>query len=158
MSTMSYSQDAIDNLFKKYNGKEGYTSVFISKDLLQLAAELDKVDQDAFDGVLSDLKILIYDDHDVKKGEVFTDEVKSIISNGSYINIMEVIDGGDKVNFYAKKDGGKIVHFLMIAQDNGNDVLLSIKGNFTTKDLVKHGKNSEHHLGLENLKKLEKIQ
>jgi len=159
ISYFSYSQDAIDNLFQKYKGKDGFTSVYISKDLLQFVAEFDDdKDLDAINGKLSDLKILISEVRENDKNIGFTDEIKSLVSNGSFMNMMEVIDGKDKINFYVKKEGEKIIHLIMIAQNHDDEVLLSIKGDFTTRDLIKLGRNSGHHSGLDHLQKLEKVQ
>lgn len=159
ISFFSYSQDVIDNLFQKYRGKDGFTSVYISKDLLQFVAEFDDdTDLDAINGKLSDLKILVAERGVDNKNIDFTEEVKSLVNNSSFMNMMEVIDGKDKINFYAKKEGEKIVHLIMIAQNHDDEVLLSIKGDFTTRDLVKLGRNSGHHSGLDHLQRLEKVQ
>lgn len=146
------AQDFIDNLFSKYAGKENFTSIVISKDLLDFAFSFDKQDSaiEQLKGKISDLKILISNGPKSELSEGFTSEIMSNINKNSYLSLMEILDGKNKVNFYVKKENDKIVHLLLIAFEEDERVILSLKGKFSMKDLAEIGRDSHdgslHHL------------
>jgi len=144
ISCMSFAQESIDEVFRKYQGKEGYTSIHISKGLLQLAALFDEdsdTDLKKMDGKLDDLRILVADS--CSKG--LTDEIKGLLEKNSFISLMEVIDGHDKVNFYVQQNNARVSQLVLLATGHDEDVLLSIKGNFTLNELAELGRGSGRH-------------
>lgn len=153
------AQDFIDDIFSKYSGKDNFTSIVVSKDLFDFAFTLDNdKDMEKLKGKISDLKILISENQ--SEGNVgFTNEIRDNISKNSYLSLMEILDGKNKVNFYVKKNNDKIIHLLLLATEKEKEVLLSIKGEFTMKELAEIGKDSNvngsfHHLSyLKNLDK-----
>lgn len=138
------AQDFIDDLFRKYSGNDGFTSIVIGKDLLDFAFTIhnDK-DIDKLKGKISDLRILISDKHQ-QDVSTFKDEIKNSITKNDYQNLIEILDGKNKVNFYVKKDNDKIIHLILIASENNEEVLLSLKGQFTMKELIEMGKDSNN--------------
>lgn len=143
ITCLSFAQESIEELFRKYQGKEGYTSIHISKGLLQLAAQFDDSDADLkkLDGKLDDLRILVADSY--SKG--FTGEIKGLLEKGSFISLMEVIDGHGQVNFYVQKNNERVSQLVLLATGPDEDVLLSIKGNFTLNELAELGRGSGRH-------------
>jgi hypothetical protein len=162
------AQDFIDDVFNKYSGKDGFTSIVISNELLNFAFALDwgngnekdsEKNIDVRKGKVTDLKILVSKRHNDEERIDFISAIKGSFNKNSYLSLMEILDGKNKVNIYAKKDADKIVHLLLLATDDGEQVLLSLKGNFTLKDLVELGKNcndNESFHDLTYLKSLEK--
>lgn len=152
------AQDFIDNLFSKYAGKENFTSIVISKDLLDFAFSFDKQDSgiEQLKGKISDLKILISNDPKSDVSDGFTTEIMTNINKNNYLSLMEILDGKEKVNFYIKKENDKIVHLLLIAFEENEKVILSLKGKFTMKDLAEIGKDS-HDGSLHQLSHLKNI-
>jgi len=139
------AQDFIDEVFSKYSGKDGFTSIVISKDLLNFAFNAENDNSiEKLKGKISDLKILISDNHQSGVSLNFTDEIRNTINKNSYLSLMEILDGKNKVNFYVKKDNDKIVHLLLLAAEDDEQVVISLKGQFTMKELVEIGKDSEH--------------
>ena len=152
------AQDFIDDVFNKYSGKDNFTSIVISKDLLDFAFTIDKSkDLDKLKGKISDLKILISDN----KGENsigFTSEIRDNLNKNSYLSLIEILDGKTKVNFYVKKDNDKIVHLLLLATEKDSEVLLSLKGQFTMKELVEIGNDSNSHGSFHHLSYLKNLE
>ncbi len=152
------AQDFVDDVFNKYSGNQNFTSIVISKNLLDFAFTIDKEnDLNRLKGKISDLKILVSelkDDASIK----FVDEIRSSLNKNEYMSLIEIRDGKTKVNFYVKKNGEKIIHLLLLASEADQDVLLSLSGEFTMKDLSELGKcvkgdGSFHHLSyLKNVK------
>ncbi|NOU17957.1 MAG: DUF4252 domain-containing protein [Bacteroidales bacterium] len=139
------AQDFIDDLFRKYSGNDGFTSIVINKDLLDFAFIINNdKDIDKLKGKISDLRILISDEHQQGNNSTFKDEIKNSITKNNYQCLIEILDGKNKVNFYVKKDNDKIIHLILIASENNEEVLLSLKGQFTMKELIEMGKDSNH--------------
>jgi len=152
------AQDFVDDVFTKYSGNQNFTSIVISKNLLDFAFTIDKEnDLNRLKGKISDLKILV-SEHKDDVNLKFTDEIRSNLNKNEYMSLIEIKDGKTKVNFYVKKNGDKIVHLLLLASEADQDVLLSLSGEFTMKDLSEIGKcvkgdGSFHHLTyLKNVK------
>ena len=155
------AQDFIDDMFSKYSGNDNFTSIVISKNLLDFAFAIDKEKENGLEklkGKISDLKILISE----KKSDIstqFADEIRNNISKNSFLTLIEIIDGKKKVNLYVKKDNEIIVHLLLVATEEDQNVLLSLKGQFSKKDLAEIGRGTNvngsfNHLSyLRNLEK-----
>ena len=155
-TSFAMGQDFIDQVFKQYVGKQGFTSVVISPQVFTLLSAIDPNDKDlkTISEKISSLKILVSED----KAIGFTNEIRSKMKSTNFVSIMEVIDGKQKVNFYVKQSGETITDFVLIAIDDKEEVLLSITGNFKLNELANlGGKNAiggkDGHLSL--LKKLE---
>ncbi len=152
------AQDFVDDVFNKYSGNQNFTSIVISKNLLDFAFSIDKKnDLNNLKGKISDLKILVSERKDDANNN-FVDEIRSSLNKNEYMSLIEIRDGKTKVNFYVKKNGDKIIHLLLLASEAEQDVLLSLSGEFTMKDLSELGKcakgdGSFHHLTyLKNVK------
>lgn len=155
-SNIVFAQAFIDEVFQKYSGKPGFTSVMITPELFKLLALMDKNDPELqkISQKMSSLRILVSEEKTVG----FTNEVREKIAKLNYLNIMEVIDGSQKVNFYVQQKGDRITDFLLLSIDDREEVLLSITGNMTLNELSELGKSnswggSTGHLSL--LKNLE---
>jgi short subunit fatty acids transporter len=150
------SQGFIDDVFNRYSGKNGFTSVVISPQLFQIIALLDKEDQELqkLSEKLISLKILVSED----KSLGFTNEIKDRLKNGEYLNLMEVIDGKQKVNFYAKKKGDMISDLLLLAIDENEEVMLSLTGNFKLNELSNLGSSTSSIGGMAHISLLKKLE
>lgn len=139
------AQSIIDNLFSKYSGNDNFTSIIVNKSLLDFIFSMD-TDKDSkletLKGKISDLKILIADNRNSISAE-FAEEVKAYIADDSFMSLMEIIDGKKRVNLYVKKNNDKVVHLLLSAREEKQEVLLSLEGQFTMKDLVQIGRDSK---------------
>lgn len=149
------AQVFIDELFSKYAGKQGFTSVVIAPQVFKLLAFVDESDSDlqSLSEKLNSFRILVSED----KAIGFTDDIKIKIEKMNYLNIMQVLDGEQKVNFYVKQNGETITDFILLAIDGNEEVLMSITGNMKMKELANLGKSKglgkSGHLSL--LKSLE---
>ncbi|MBI9035855.1 MAG: DUF4252 domain-containing protein [Bacteroidales bacterium] len=140
---ISNAQSAMDELYEKYAGKKGFTSVNISKEMFQLFSQLevkgDGVEEarqlsDKMDG----MKILTYTP---SKGEIenfdFYAEIIRIFPVKEYVELMRVKEEGEEVQILIKKDGEKIADFLLIAKEANEIVVMNITGMLTMEDINK---------------------
>lgn len=156
-SNIVFAQAFIDEVFSKYSGKPGFTTVIITPQLFKLLSFIDKDDPELqkLSEKMNSLRILVSD----RKTAGFTNEVRGKMDKLNYLNIMEVIEGSQKVNFYIQQKGDMITDFLLLSVDDSEEVLLSITGNLKLDELTELGNSKSWngntgHLSL--LKKLEK--
>ncbi len=152
---------AVDQLFDKYAGQEGYTTVYISKYMFQLFQNLEGIEDDDLEemqqvfGKLDGIKILtVEDEHKVGKGVNFYDEIMKDLDRDDYEELMVVKDSESDVVFLAKEDHGVIVELLLIVGGDSDNALIAITGEI---DLSTIGKIS-HSMGIEGMEKLEDIE
>ena len=128
---------AVDNLFNKYKGKEGVTTVQISPELFQVmnAMEIEDLDNSEipFDKVAS-VKILTIENEEAFEGVNFYDEIKNELKTDDFAEVMTVDDGDETVRMWMKADKATVTEFLLIV-GGGDNVLIYITGNFNMNDL-----------------------
>ena len=128
---------AVDNLFNKYSGKEGVTTVSISPELFQIVKALDVEEiEDAdipFDKIAS-VKILTIEDEAQWEGVNFYTEIEKDLDVSNFKEVMTVNDGGEMVRIWMKVEENEVSEFLLIVGGDDN-VLVYITGNFNMNDL-----------------------
>ena len=128
---------AVDNLFNKYKGKEGVTTVQISPELFQIvkAMEIEEIDEHEipFDKIAS-VKILTIEDEEGWEGVNFYKEIQKDLNVSDFAEVLTVDDGGETVRMWMKADKSLVSEFLLIVGGDDN-VLIYITGNFNFNDL-----------------------
>ena len=128
---------AVDNLFSKYKGKEGVTTVQISPELFQIvkAMEIEEIDEHdiPFDKIAS-VKILTIEDEEGFEEVNFYTEIKKDLDVADFAEVLTVDDGGETVRMWMKAENSVVSEFLLIVGGDDN-VLIYITGNFNMNDL-----------------------
>jgi len=128
---------AVDDLFSKYKGKEGVTTVQISPELFQIvkAMEIEEIDEHdiPFDKIAS-VKILTIEDEEGFEGVNFYTEIKKDLDVDDFAEVLTVDDGGETVRMWMKAENSVVSEFLLIVGGDDN-VLIYITGNFNMNDL-----------------------
>jgi hypothetical protein len=157
---ISAQKSPIDALYEKYAGKEGFTSVLISKDMFLMFNDIESSGDKDFKefqslvGKLDGLKIITYKSKGSDDPFNFYDEITKAFPMTLYTNLMEVNQNGENVKFYVKKEGSKISELLMVGREPDETVVLSITGDIDMSSISKLAKNM-HVEGMENLQKIE---
>ncbi len=154
---------SVDRVFDKYAGKEGVTTVYISKYMFSMFANLEGIDdkdlqeaQTVF-GKLDGIKILAVEDPDaLGTGVNFYDEVMKDLPRDKYEELMVVKDSESDVIFLAREEKGVIVELLLIVGGEGDDnVLIAITGEIDLNTIANLSKTLDIE-GMEELENLEK--
>ncbi len=121
---------AVDKVFDKYSGKEGYTTVSISSFMFNLlnSLEVDDPEYNEFKKATSGIKSIKILSQDGEGSEAFGAELLAMLPRSEYQELMKVKDGEEEVLFLAKESGGKISEFLLIVSGGSDDVLIAITG------------------------------
>ena len=156
--TVFGQKSAVDKVFDKYSGKDGYTTVYISSFMFKMLAQLDVDDPEynefkkATSGINS-IKILTQDGGN---SEAFGKELLEMLPRDEYQEMMVVKDQEEEVLFLAKEEGGKISEFLLIVSGGGEDALIAITGDIDLESISSIASGMDIP-GLENLEDLEEM-
>lgn len=153
-NTVLAQKSPVDNLFEKYSGKEGYTSVYISEYMFNLFSNLEGNDKEFNDVVrgLTGIKILATETPEV--GVNFHEEIMRDFSKKDYKELMVVKEEDQHLTFLIKDVGGKVVELLLIVGGSDN-VLISIEGNDIDLKTISGLSKSMNIDALEALDKME---
>jgi hypothetical protein len=148
---LTAQNSAIDELFNKYKGKEGVTTVQISPELFQIvqAMEVEEVEEHniPLDKIAS-VKILTIEDESLWEGVNFYDEIINDLDVSNFAELMTVDDGGETVRMWLKADGAQVSEFLLIVGGDDN-VVIHITGSFRMEDLQGMAKSLGHDVDIE---------
>jgi len=150
------AQTAVDKIFDKYNGQEGFTNVTINQYLFEMIARMDTTD----DGKemaemaqsIESIRILAMDT--IMPGINLYEDVMKATKKGGYKELMTVKEKDNDIVFMVKEKDHKIQELLMVIGGTKEDnAIISIKGDI---DLAKMGSMAKtmNIKGMENLEKL----
>jgi hypothetical protein len=136
--SINAQQNAIDNIFQKFEGKEGITTVNISRDLLQMVSKIDSVDKDLTSvfAMISQVRIIALDKASSEEKVSFKEMLKSLSIN-DYKTLMLIKENNQDIKFLSKETNGKITEFLLLVSGDKTPVLVSITGNIDLSKLSK---------------------
>ena len=145
----------VDDLFDRYNGKEGFTSVFISSKMFSLLARIDSEDKEFQDLVtrIRSIKILSIDSAANVTGINFCNDLLKKLSSSGYEELMTVKEENSEVRFMILEINGRIAELVMVTGGYGSSVV-SISGNLDLKSIA----SLSDKIGIEELEGLEKVK
>ena len=159
---LTNAQSPVDKIFDKYAGKEGFTTVNISKEMFQMLLSMaDDKDTSGREmkkmmGQLSGLKVLTCNADSIKPGQAaaFYNEAAAVFAPSVYKELMTINDDGDNVRFLTKQDGsGKINEMVMLMKGKKEVVVMSLTGIIDLSTVSKLSKTMNIK-GMEELKNL----
>jgi hypothetical protein len=148
-ASLAYSQKSIDELFDRYAGKDGFTTVTINGGLLKLAHLLGDNDEDnSFPLNITEIRVLAQEDKTMNV-ENFYNEVIKDIDLKNYEEFMRVKNSDENLRMLVRSEGNRFKEFLLIAGGDDN-AIIQIKGNMTYEEAKKFAKDAErdHRLKL----------
>lgn len=156
-------QTPADKLFDKYSGKDGFTTVYISKYMFDLFRKMEDEentrDKDDMEKVFSDLnsiKILTLEDPSLHPESInFYEEIMEELPLGEYEELMVIKEKGQDMKFLIKEKNDQIIELLLISGGVDSNVLISIKGDIDLESISKLSGAFEME-GMDNLEKIEK--
>jgi hypothetical protein len=159
LSLVTYSQkSAVDKIFDKYSGKDGYTTVYISSFMFNLlnSLEVDDPEYNEFKKATSGINSIKILTQDGSGSVSFGEELLDMLPRSEYQEMMKVKDGNEEVLFLAREEGGRISEFLLIVSGGSDDVLIAITGDIDLKSLSSIASGLDIP-GMENLEELEEL-
>jgi hypothetical protein len=161
MPLLAGAQSAIDKVYEKYAGKDGFTSVNISKEMFQMFAQMNAGNDTSAQQMkkmvdqLTGMKVLTFNGDSTKPAKTIAvyNEFAASFPNGIYKELMTVNDDGENIRFLTRQEGSKIGEMVMLMKGRKEAVVLSITGNIDLATISKLSKGMGIH-GLENIQKM----
>jgi hypothetical protein len=127
---------AVDQLFDKYQGKEGFTTVYINKDVFRMISDNKESEHDLNKTLekITGIKILAQEDEEIAGNLNFYEELKKNMDFSNYKELVVVKEKDQDVYIVARENNDRIAELLIIVGGEDN-VLVWIEGNFTFEDL-----------------------
>ena len=152
---MLAQKNPVDELFDRYSGVEGFTSVYISGRMLSLFSGLSQEDKELSEMVsrLTSIRILSVDDYTVNRTVNLYDEMAKRGEFKDYEELMVVKEGPDIIKFMIRESGTRIAELLVVSGGSSNSII-SIRGDINLKNISDLSKR----MGIEQLENLEKIE
>lgn len=131
---------AVDKLFNKYQGKDGFTTVLINKEIFKLISATEKEEQELDQPLekISGIKILAQEDDTVMEGVNFYDELKKDLDASGFMELVVVKKKDQDVWIIARENNGRMSELIIIVGGEEN-VLVWIEGDFTFEELAELG-------------------
>jgi hypothetical protein len=155
LQAQTNTTNPIDEMFNKYSEKEGFTIVTISGKMFSMLSSMDTENNDP-DNImirLKSIRVLSVEDSLLNEHINFYTELSKKLTFSVYEELMVVREGPDITKFLIRPNGERISELLVITGGPGGNSLISIKGDFSLKNISDLSKNT----GIEELKSLDKI-
>ncbi len=122
--------DPVSEVFNKYSGAEGFTTVNIPGDMLKMVARMDPQNKDMeFISKLDAVKILTQETKTPGYEDLnLYEEVYRKLDKSLYKELLVVREKDEHVNMLVRENNGIISEFLLIVSGSDENVLISIKG------------------------------
>lgn len=146
----------VDELFDKYSGKEGFTTVYITSYMFSMFTDVE-TDDPEFDELMKNLKAIkiLATDETYNGNANFYKEIIDKLPMDQYKELMVIKEKDQDVKFLVNEKDGKIVELLLIAGGKDENALISIQGNIDLKNISKLSKSMQIE-GLEHLEEIDK--
>jgi hypothetical protein len=152
VSAMS-QRSPVDEVFDRYSGKEGFTTVYISSKMFSILSGMNSEDKD-FQNLVSRIKtirILTENDSIIKPTGFGADLLRRLPAAG-YEDLMLVKNETGEVRFMILEVKGRIAELVMVSGGKGSS-LVSIVGDLDLKTIASISEKTD----IEELKDLEKV-
>lgn len=151
-------KDPVGSVFDQYSGKEGFTTVNMTGDMLNMITRMEEERKDtAIQSKLTSVRILVREKGCENNAAVpdLKAEVYDKLDRNAYKEMMSVKESDKDVLILVKEDGGRISEFLLIVSGKGESVLIQAKGDILMREMADLAGKYQMK-GFEQLKHLEK--
>ncbi|MDD4748015.1 MAG: DUF4252 domain-containing protein [Salinivirgaceae bacterium] len=144
----------LNQLFDKYSGQDGYTTISISKQMFSIFAAMSPSDSQTDDVIkgLSGIRILV-EEKKIANSE-FVNDLK-LLQTSNYKEMMSIKEKDTDLKFLIKMSGLTVSELLMVIIGDEN-VLICIEGDNIDLKTISNISKTIKIDGLENLEKMNK--
>jgi hypothetical protein len=133
LMTVAYGQRSIDRLFERYADNDGFVTLTISGNLLNLLKSHDNEwKENAWPDEITEIRILVQEDENMGIGN-FYDLVRRDLDARDYEEFMNVKKTDQDLRMLVRIDGDIIREFLLIGGGEDN-FIIQAKGRITVKE------------------------
>ena len=145
----------VEELFDRYNGRDGFTSVYISSKMFSLLSRIDSDDEEFRNLVtrIKSIRILSVDSASNAGRVNFAGELVPKLNRSGFEELMTVREQHDEVRFMIREAGNRIAELVMVTGGAGTSVVW-ITGDLDLRTIV----SLSGTMGIEELEELEKVE
>ena len=157
LTTLSFGQkDLVSAVFDSYAGKEGFTVVNVSGDMLKMVAKAEENRRDTtLRSRIDELRILAMDKSKEMPSVNFRTEVYERLDKNVYKEMITVKQHDEDVIILVKETNDRISEFLIIVSGKDDNVLIQAKGDMLLSEMGEMTGGYQMK-GFEHLKRIEK--
>jgi len=147
-------KNPVDEIFEKYSGKDGFTTVYISPKMFSILSGMNAEDKEYKDLMsrLKSIRILSENTDSLRVPTQFGKELLRRLPAAGYEDLMLVKDQKNEVRFMILEVKGRIAELVMVSGGEGSTVV-SITGDLDLKTIA----GMSDKTGIEQLKDLDKV-
>lgn len=150
------AQSATDDIFDKYNGKEGFTVVTINQAMFEMISKMDTTDEGKemveMARSIESIRILAMDT--IMENVNLYNEVMDVLPKKNFKELMSVKEKDMDIKFMIQEKDGKVRELLMVIGGSKDDnAIISITGDINLAQMGSLAKTMNIK-GMENLEKL----
>jgi hypothetical protein len=135
VTSISYGQNTVEGLLKKYNNDKGALAFNLNGDLSYFFNQVDGEDSE-IKSKLENLSVLIFKGaHDVKDQDKA--KMKTLMTDQGYDMLVNAKHEGSKVKVYAIDSGSYLERLFAEVNTGEQNIYLSIKGEIHYEDIAK---------------------
>lgn len=141
---LSAQSRSFRELYGKYSGRDGYTTIEISGEMMNaigsnVTVSGSKKNVSSLMSKMKNMMIVITSEGTAS----FAEDVENMIKTGGYTSMTDVNDGRQSSRFYVVRKNDKITEFLMTVMGEGDNVLICIVGdNLDIAQVTSFAKNT----------------
>ena len=153
----SAQKDPVSLVFEKYAGQEGFTTISVSGDMLNMMSRMEEERRDTtFLSHLKEMRILACEKGDGQVQHInFRAEVYDKLDKSVYKEMVAIKQHEEDVLILVKETKGVITEMLIIVGGKDDNVLIQAKGDILLREMAEFADNFQMK-GFEHLKALEK--
>jgi hypothetical protein len=144
--TMMAQKGPFDNLFEKYQNADDVTSISINMSAISINLGSGHNDFGDMMDQVDFVKVLQFENHYKSfRNSDFFKEIDAIIEKNNYVQLIEVRSKDENVNVYiVEGDDDVILEGLIIAQEDEEATIVSVRGKMKPSDFASMHKKSFH--------------
>lgn len=153
-ASLCAQKNPVDELFSRYDGQEGFTSVYISSRMFSLLSKIDRDDEELRSLMtrIKGIRIISMDSTAASRGINFAVELMPKLRRNGYEELMTVREKSGEVFFMILEAGDRIAELVMITGGGGTSVV-SIRGDLDLKTIA----SLSEGMGIGGLEELEGV-
>lgn len=137
LSLMAQENSAFLKFFQNFSGKEGYTTINISSELLRtMMVVVDEDEEDDLNQLINTISAIriVISQSNTKDYENALDK---LLEQVPYNQISVINEGRQKTEFYQLKKDSKVVEFMMISRGSSENMVINVSGDINVEKISK---------------------
>ncbi len=129
----------IEQIFDRYAGKEGYTSVVITRQMFSLISEIEVAKDDEYMKMIQNLNgiRILTCTQTPALCKAFYDEVLAAVDHKVFEELMDIQNSDERIKFMVRKKDGKVTDLVVLTGGNTENALIWITGIIDMKSIGK---------------------